>query len=93
MVVLLNRGLRTYHLLDGKNKDGSPLKRALPPGGSIETLDEAEAKNLLGYSDIVDAEKAIKPVADKIKELTDERDSLKEQVADLLKKLKKYEKE
>lgn len=110
MVVLLNKGLRTWHLVEGQLKDGKlvrrfsdkneeavpgapVVKRSLLIGGSIEAIDEKEAKDLLGYSDIVDAEKDIKPVADKISALTKERDELKAQVAELEDRVKELEPE
>lgn len=93
MTVLMNKGPRTYGLKDGKDKEGNPVKRILPPGGSIEALDDEEAKHYLGYRDIVDAAKAVPAVTDKIKVLTEERDALKAKVADLEERLTKYEKD
>ena len=95
MVILHNVGERTYHLRDGKDKEGKIVKRVLAPNGSIEALDEAEAKDLLGYGprEIVDASKAIKPVGDKIAALEKEIAELKSRNAELEKKLKKYEKD
>lgn len=91
-VVLLNRGVRTWHLKDGKDEKGNVIKRVLKPGGSIECIDAAEAEHLLGYKEIVDAEKAIPVITDKVKALTAERDELKATVADLTAKLAMYEK-
>ncbi len=49
-VMILNRGPRSYHLLDGT---------ILGPGLSAE-VSEAEAKGLLDYKDLVDASKIVK---------------------------------
>jgi hypothetical protein len=85
-IVIQNKGTRTYHLCpqivtgpDGEKQ----IKRTLLPGGSIETLDDAEAKDLLGYSDLMDASKAAPVLADRISALEKERDALKEEVEDL----------
>ncbi len=91
MVMLLNRGARTWDLKDGKDKDGKPVKRKLPPNGSIEALDEHEAKTMLGYHEIVDAEKAMPAVGDKMKALQDEVSRLQAELADARKRLEKYE--
>jgi len=92
MTVLMNTGQRTFHLREGKDKDGKPVKRSLPPGGSIEALDAAEAEYLLGYKhEIVDAEKAVKPVADQLAALRKEKADLVEEIAGLKERLAKYE--
>lgn len=84
--------VRRMPLKDGTwNSEEKVVKRRLKPGESIEALDEKEAKHLLGYKEIVDAEKAIPQVTDKIAALTKERDDLAEQVRGLVAKLAKYE--
>lgn len=89
--VIINRGVRTWTLKPGKDKEGKPVARILPPGGSIECLDDAEAKDLVGYKDLVDAAKSVPAVTDKVKVLTEERDALKAQVVDLQAQLDKFE--
>src|SRR5580698_3938881 len=109
MVVLLNRGPRTWDLHDAVEQDGklvrrkplpdgSPdpkekvVKRKLAPGGSIEALDQAEADHLLSYrGEIVDGEKAMPQVVDKMKALQDQVGTLTDQLAAANEKLAKYE--
>lgn len=62
-IVIINRGSRTFQLKDGPGGE----KRFLPPGGSIETLDDSEAKQYLNYGrEIVDAAKVVPANADKV---------------------------
>lgn len=109
MVVLLNRGQRTWDLHDAvevegklvrreRREDGSwnpeekVVKRQLPPGGSIEAIDAKEAKQMLAYHrEIVDAEKALPVVGDKLKELTEKVVALTDEVNSLRERLAKYE--
>lgn len=68
------------------------VKRRLTPGGSIEALDDEEANHLLGYQrEIVDIEKAVPVVTDKIKALTDQVKADQEEIRLLKEKLAKYE--
>lgn len=65
-VIVLNRGPRTFDLKNGPNGE----KRTLAPGSSIETLDNAEAKFLLGFfREIQDAAKVVPASANKVAEL------------------------
>jgi hypothetical protein len=108
MVVLLNRGLRTWNLTDAVEWEGKLVrrtrqadgtwnpadkvtKRSLPPGGSIEAIDQAEADHLLGYKEIVDAEKAVPALADREKVLRDQIASLQETINGLQARLDTYE--
>jgi len=92
MVVLVNRGARTWDLRPGKDKEGKDVKRQLKPGESIEALDEQEAAHLLGYHrEIVDAEKAMPVVADKMKALHEQVATLTEKLAEANARLAKYE--
>jgi hypothetical protein len=72
-IVLINRGMRTFHVSGG---------RSLPPGGSIELL-ENEAKSMLGYSDLVDAAKAAPALGDAIDALRSENAALKKKIMEL----------
>lgn len=83
-------------------KNGEPdptdkvVKRSLKPNEAIETLDDAEAAQLLSYHrEIVDASKLIKANGDKekIEALTVECDALKARVAELEAMLPKEEDE
>lgn len=80
-IVVLNRGPRTFHLKPGADK----APRTLVPGGSIETLDDAEAKQLLaGYpTQIADAAKVVPHNAAKLSALQAEVDRLKAENAKL----------
>jgi hypothetical protein len=88
-IVIINRGSRTYtlrpitkieevELADGtKQKRQVVLKeRTLPPGGSIETIDDAEAQFYLAYRDIADAANVVPANADRIKNMQSEIDRL-----------------
>lgn len=92
-MIVINRGVRTWTLKDGKDKSGHVVKRTLPPGGSIQCLDESEFKDLVDHKDIVDAAKSLPAVTDKVAALTEERDALKARVADLEDQVAKYEKD
>lgn len=73
-IVVINRGQRSFDLKPGPNGE----KRTLLKGGSIETLDEAEAKLLLGYNrEIVDAAAVIPHNAKKIEALQRDIEVLK----------------
>lgn len=61
--IIVNRGTRTYNLLNGPNGES----RSIPPGGSIEVLDDKEAAHLLRYNDLQDMAKASPQTAAKIK--------------------------
>lgn len=91
VVVLLNRGLRKYDLKDGKDKDGKPVKRSLLANSSIEALDQAEADQLLGYHDIVDAKTVMPAVTDKIADLEKKVVALEGELAEAKERLAKYE--
>lgn len=82
-MIVINRGGRKFDLKDGKDANGNPVKRVLLAGGSIETIDEEEAKTLLSYHEVEDAAKVVPMATDKIKVLTEERDALKSRVAEL----------
>lgn len=88
-VVLLNQGVRTYtlkpvtriekyELADGTEARREVVikQRILPPGGSIETLNDAEAELYLGYRDIKDAAKIVPANADRIKSMQAEIERL-----------------
>lgn len=88
-VVILNRGLRTYHVHTGKvleeAKGDKPAVMeivTLVPQGTVE-VGEKEAKNLLGYSDLVDAEKAAPQLAITIEALREENAKLKAELETL----------
>lgn len=72
-IVIINRGQRTYHVSGG---------RSLPPGGSVELL-ENEAKSLLGYQDLVDAKKAAPALGQAMDELQAENARLKAEIENL----------
>lgn len=109
MVVLLNRGDRTWDLHDAVEKDGKlsrrarrtdgtldekdkVVKRKLGPGQSIEALDQAEADQLLAHTrEIVDADKVMPQVADKMKSLNDKLTALEAELAESKVRLAKYE--
>ena len=89
-VVIINRGTRTYTLQpitkpeERTLADGTKVthmvtvkERLLPPGASIETLDDEEAKLYLGYRDIVDAAKVLPDTGNKVKDLEAEIARLK----------------
>ena len=63
--IVVNRGIRTYHLVNGPNGE----TRTLPPGGSIELLDEKEAKHMLRYHDIKDIKDAAPQASQRIQDL------------------------
>jgi len=72
-IVVINRGTRRFDLKAGPKGE----KRTLMPGGSIETLDADEAKQLLGYfHEIGDASKIVPANAAKIKSMQAEIDRL-----------------
>lgn len=52
---VFNKGIRTY-LLRREDHPEAPV-RELPPGQSIETLDDKEHARMIAYHDIVDGEK------------------------------------
>lgn len=58
-IVVINKGQRRFDLARGPKGE----KRSLLPGGSIETLNDQEAKRLLGFHEIVDAAKAVPAAA------------------------------
>lgn len=108
MVVLLNRGIRTWDLEDGAevkgkivrreklengtfNQTDKVVKRKLGPNGSIEALDEHEAKKMLGYHEIVDAEKAMPVVGDRMKALQEQVAKLEAELAESRARIAKYE--
>jgi hypothetical protein len=89
-VVLLNQGVRTYtlkpivrfdkvKLADGTETTREVVvkQRMLPPGGSIETLDDAEATLYLGYRDIRDAANVVPANSERIKSMESEIERLK----------------
>ena len=89
-VVLLNQGVRTYtlkpivrfdkvKLADGTETTREVVvkQRVLPPGGSIETLDDAEATLYLGYRDIRDAANVVPANSERIKSMEAEIERLK----------------
>jgi hypothetical protein len=80
--IVVNRGTRTYHLVNGPDGES----RTIPPGGSMEALDEKEAKHLLRYHDLHDIKDVapataarIKAHEDQIAALKAENERLKEQ--------------
>lgn len=91
--VLLNKGSRTYDLKPGKDEKGNAVKRRLPPGQSIETLDDEEAKQLLDNHDIVDADKVVPQHAEKVEALEARVTELEASNAALVERLAKYEPE
>lgn len=109
MVVLLNKGQRTWDLHDAVEVNGKlvrrkpnasgafdpkekVIKRRLPPGGSIEAVDQAEAEQMLQHSrEIVDAEKAVPAIGDKTKALEVQVKALELEIQELKDKLAQYE--
>lgn len=98
-IVIINRGSRTYtlkpitrtekvKLADGTEitKQVTVQERILPPGKSIETLDDTEAQFYLAYNDIADAAKVVPANANKIAEMQREIDRLTAANAKLVEK-------
>lgn len=88
-IVVLNQSGQTYRLapIVTKDKEGKEIvtQRILRPGTSIETLDAAEAKHLLGYRGVVDASKVIPIQGNQLEALRKENAELKAQIEDLKK--------
>lgn len=74
------------------DKNEKVIKRKLHPGGTIESIDDLEATLMLGYTrEIVDAEKVVPQMGDKVKLLNDRIAELEKTIADYQERLKKYE--
>ena len=96
--VLFNHSRNPFHLKDGPPYDvvdGKPttkgVKRRFEVGASLECLDQAEYDLLKGYKGVSTTAQAAPGLSSHIERLTAEKNAAIDEVADLKRRLEKFE--